>query len=157
MGADRGPHQERATEGIMGMFGDTLVIRLDLSGGLSFREFLGRSVNFLGGACLPGSALREVVEELQPERDLSPAPVSRWCSSPQNAPETELTLPGLRLVLMGLGGGDLEDLISPFSFGNRSRLGLRGPWKGPGTTPGPVRAGDHRAMRGHFELCWKGS
>ncbi|MEO3763823.1 amino acid adenylation domain-containing protein [Streptomyces sp. B5E4] len=108
--ANRGqPEVER----LIGYFVNTLAIRSDVSGNPSFTELLGR----VRGAALGAFAHQEVpferlVEELQPERDLSRSPVFQVSFVFQNIPMPEFEAGGLRLELMEVPGStarfDLE-------------------------------------------------
>ncbi|HEX2268538.1 MAG TPA: amino acid adenylation domain-containing protein [Pyrinomonadaceae bacterium] len=99
-------------EGLIGFFVNMLVMRTDLSGNPSFTELLRRVREMAFGAYahqdLP---FEKLVEELQPERDLSHTPFFQVTFVLQNVSSDELTLQGLEASLVdfktGVGKFDL--------------------------------------------------
>ena len=64
-------------EGLIGLFVNTLALRVELEGEPSFRERCSTRVRevALGGVLQPGLAVRDCQEKLVPERHLSHSPV----------------------------------------------------------------------------------
>ncbi|MCC5608943.1 amino acid adenylation domain-containing protein [Nostoc sp. CHAB 5834] len=100
-------------EGLIGLFVNNLVLRNNLSGNPSFREFLSRvrevTLNAYAHQDLP---FEKLVEELQPERNLNHNPLFQVMFILQNAPTPVEEVSGLNLRTLEIDHGTSEFDIS---------------------------------------------
>jgi len=85
-------------EGLIGFFVNSLVLRLDLSDDPTVSELVERAREVsLGAYAHQDLPFEKLVEELQPERSSGHNPLFQVVFALQNAPVSEITLPGLSI------------------------------------------------------------
>jgi len=106
VGTDVANRNRAETEGVIGFFINQLALRVDLAGDPPFRELLARvRETALAAYAHQDLPFERLVEELQPERDLSRQPIFQVAFVLQNVPVGLLHLPGLTLSPLEGGGG----------------------------------------------------
>ncbi|MCC5621781.1 non-ribosomal peptide synthetase [Nostoc sp. CHAB 5715] len=93
-------------EGLIGFFINTIVLRTNLGGNPTFEELLTRVRKVaLAAYAHQDLPFEQLVEELQPLRDLSYTPLFQVMFVLQNSPMPSLELPGLTLSPLNVGTG----------------------------------------------------
>ncbi|MBW4556597.1 MAG: amino acid adenylation domain-containing protein [Trichormus sp. ATA11-4-KO1] len=93
-------------EGLIGFFANTIVLRTNLAGNPRFTELLKRVQEVaLGAYAHQDLPFELLVEELQPQRDLSHTPLFQVMFVLQNAPMSALELPGLTISPLNFDNG----------------------------------------------------
>ncbi|HEY6929688.1 MAG TPA: amino acid adenylation domain-containing protein, partial [Thermoanaerobaculia bacterium] len=94
---------ELETEGLIGCFINTLVLRTDLSGDPTFQELLRQVADSAFGAyARQDLPFERLVEELRPARSLGHSPLFQVLFSLQNAPREECAFAKLRATIVRL-------------------------------------------------------
>jgi amino acid adenylation domain-containing protein/non-ribosomal peptide synthase protein (TIGR01720 family) len=98
-------------EPLIGFFVNTLLLRIDLNGNPDFLELLNRTRQVaLDGYAHQDVPFERLVDELQPERNLSYNPLFQVMFVLQNTPDVKLELPGLTITL------ENEDVAAKFDL-----------------------------------------
>ena len=114
-------------ECLIGFFVNTLVLRASLTPETSFLELLGRVREAtLGAYAHQDTPFEKLVDEFQPERDLSRSPLFQVMFSLQNTPMVNADLPGLKLKPMAGDSGASKFDLSLFV---EDRHRLSGTWE----------------------------
>lgn len=96
-------------EHLIGVFINTLVLRINLAGDPGFRELLKRvrdvSLEAYAHQDLP---FEQLVEALKPKRDLSRTPIFQVVFNLQNSPIPKLEIPGLEIGFLDINRGVSE-------------------------------------------------
>jgi len=101
VGAPTAGRRHVETEGLIGLFVNTLVMRGDLRGDPTVSELLGRvRALVLDADANQTIPFERIVEAVQPQRSLAHSPLFQVMLVLQNAPREALELPGLRLRLL---------------------------------------------------------
>ncbi|HVS00778.1 MAG TPA: amino acid adenylation domain-containing protein, partial [Thermoanaerobaculia bacterium] len=89
-------------EGLIGFFVNMLVLRADIAGELPFADLMAQArETVLVAHAHQDLPFEKLVEELEPERSLSHAPLAQVTFLLQNRPRTELEIGNLRLRAVG--------------------------------------------------------
>jgi amino acid adenylation domain-containing protein len=138
-------------EGLIGFFVNTLVLRTNLEGKLRFTELLQRvkqiTLEAYSHQDLP---FEKLVEELKPERHLNRNPLFDVMFALQNAPESELKLPGLSLSSIDEDSNTAKFDLSLDLF--ESSFGLTGAFE---YSTDLFEASTIERMIGHFQVLLK--
>jgi len=103
---------QSVTESLIGFFVNTLVLRLDMTDNPSFEEVLLKARRVaLEAYSHQDIPFEQLVEVLQPERNLSHSPLFQVMFVLQNAPLADLELAGLSLSVL-----ELENVIAKFDL-----------------------------------------
>ncbi|MBW4566490.1 MAG: amino acid adenylation domain-containing protein [Tolypothrix carrinoi HA7290-LM1] len=114
-------------DNLVGCFVNTLPLRGDLSGKLTFRQFLRQ----ISQTCVEAYAHQDVplellIEKLEIKRDPSRSPIFQTLFALQNAPIGEIELPGLTITPIYLDNGgakfDLSLMLEPLGEGWQAAL-----------------------------------
>jgi len=116
----------REIEGLIGFFVNTLVVRTSLSETQGFAQLVGQvRETALASYAHQDLPFERLVEELQPERDLSRNPLIQVMFGYQNFPRAEVEVRGLTLSLPDEGkvaGGTAKFDLTLFLFEDGDRL-----------------------------------
>ena len=113
-------------EKLIGFFLNTLVIRTDLSGNPSFRDMLRRVREVaLGAYANQDVPFEKLLQELQPERDLSRTPLFHVFFNMLNIPGEKAEMGELNLEIDSLAGTEIGSKFDITLYASEQNEGLR--------------------------------
>jgi amino acid adenylation domain-containing protein len=117
----------RELERLIGFFVGTLPIRVDLSKDPAFEDLVERArASSLAAFAHQDVPLEKIVEAVEPERNMSHAPLFQVMLVLQNTPESRLGLPGLEVeaidLEIGISKSDLALVLEPSADGLKGAL-----------------------------------
>jgi amino acid adenylation domain-containing protein len=113
------------TEQLVGCFLNTLALRTHLGGNPTFLEFLGRVRKVaLDAYAHQDISFEKLLEELQPQRNLSRSPVFDVMFNFINTPETDLALAGLKVSSFELKETEAKFSMTLYARENLGELSL---------------------------------
>ena len=127
VGSDIANRNHVETEDLIGFFANVIVLRTDLSGNPTFRDVLRRVVKTtLGAYAHQDLPFEELINTLQPKRDLACNPLFRIAFVLQNIPTISEAPPGLSVSFLAIEGGATQyDLALSME---EHENGLAGTW-----------------------------
>jgi amino acid adenylation domain-containing protein len=106
VGSPTANRNRRQIQGLLGCFINTLALRTNLSGNPTFRDLLGRVRKVATQSyAYQDMPFEKLVEELQPKRDMSHAPVFQVMFMLHNTPQPTLELSGLTATFLEVERG----------------------------------------------------
>ena len=125
VGSAVGGRNQPETEALIGFFINMLALRTDFSGDPMFVELLQRVKEVcLGAYAHQDLPFEKLVEELQPERDLSRSPLFQVAFGLQNAPRSAVRLGKLGLQPVSVASESVRYDLTLWLTEGRERLGL---------------------------------
>ena len=140
------------TEGLIGLFANTLALRTNLAGNPSFRELLERVRQVaLGADAHQDLPFEKLIEELQPERDLSRSRLFQVMFVLENTPQFTCKLPNLTLSTL-----EVDKSTAKFDLTLRlteNTAGIKAIWE---YNTDLFNSGTITRMTGHFQTLLAG-
>ncbi len=123
VGAPAADRKASVLEGVVGLFVNTLALRLDLTGAPSFRRLLGRAREVcLGAFAHQAVPFEMLVQELAPRRELNRQPLFQVMFVLQNTPVRSIQPAGLTLHSCEIDSGTAQFDLSLYLRERRRRL-----------------------------------
>jgi non-ribosomal peptide synthetase component F len=125
LGTDIANRNRAELEGVIGLFINNLVLRTSLAGDPTFKELLNRTrETTLEAYARQDLPFERIVEELQPERNLSNMPLFRVLFVLQNIPVKSIEIDSLKVTVLNIEAGTSKYDLSLFL--EETRTGLAG-------------------------------